>query len=64
MEIVDDFVAACKQPAKSLDVNVLANSFQSSLDFIVLIRKLVRILEVVDKQSLLARTLVDVPSLD
>lgn len=64
MEIVDDFVAACKQPAKSLDVNVLANSFQSSLDFIVLIRKLVRILEVVDKQSLLARTLVEVPSLD
>jgi hypothetical protein len=64
MEIVDDFVAACKQPAKSLDVNVLANSFQSSLDFIVLVRKLVRIIENHDKHSILAKTLADVPSLD
>lgn len=46
MEIVDDFVSACKQPIKSLDVNVMTNSFQSSLDFIVLIRKLVKLIEV------------------
>lgn len=45
IEIVDDFVAACKPTAKSLDVNVLANSFQSSLDFIVFIRKLVKTIE-------------------
>ena len=29
VKIVDDFIETCKQPAKSLDVNCTANSFQS-----------------------------------
>ena len=64
MEIVDDFVQSCKTPVRSLDVNVLANSFQSSLDYIVLIRKLVKIIEVQDKQTQLAQTIANAPSHD
>ena len=45
-KIIDDFIETCKQPLKSLDVNCTANRFQSQLDFIVLIRKIVKIVEV------------------
>ena len=44
-KIVDDFIETCKQPAKSLDVNCTANRFQSQLDFIVLMRKIVKLVE-------------------
>ena len=45
-KIVDDFIETGKQPTKSLDVNCTANSFQSQLDFIVLVRKIVKLVEV------------------
>lgn len=47
-KIVDDFIENCKQPVKSLDVNAQANSFQSQLDYIVLLRKLCQIAETRD----------------
>lgn len=59
MEIVDDFISVCKHPVKSLDVNVIANSFQSHLDFVVLIRKLVKTIEVQDSTLQLALTKAD-----
>ena len=45
-KIVDDFIATGRQPTKSLDVNCTANSFQSQLDFVVLVRKIVKLVEV------------------
>lgn len=45
-KIVDDFIEVSKQPAKSLDVNCTANNFQNQLDFIVLIRKIVKLVEI------------------
>lgn len=44
-KIVEDFVDVLKQPAKSLDVNCTARSFQSQIDFIVLVRKIVKLVE-------------------
>ena len=44
-KLIDDFIETCKQPAKSLDVNCTANSFQSQLDFVVLVRKIVKLIE-------------------
>ena len=44
-KIVDDFIETSKQPSKSLDVNCTANTFQSQLDFIVLIRKICKLVE-------------------
>ena len=44
-KIVEDFIETCKQPAKSLDVNCTANRFQSQLDFIVLMRKIIKLVE-------------------
>ena len=45
-KIVDDFITTGRQPTKSLDVNCTANSFQSQLDFVVLVRKIVKLVEV------------------
>ena len=45
-KIVDDFIETCKQPSKSLDVNCTANRFQSHLDFVTLIRKIVNLVEI------------------
>jgi hypothetical protein len=45
-KIIDDFVEVCKQPAKSLDVNCTSNSLQSQIDFVVLIRKLLKVVEI------------------
>ena len=56
VKIVDDFVDTCRQPLKSLDVNCTANSFQSQLDFIVLIRKLAKLVEIKDKSELATAT--------
>ena len=45
-KIIDDFVEVCKQPTKSLDVNCTSNSLQSQIDFVVLIRKLLKVVEI------------------
>jgi hypothetical protein len=58
VKIVDDFVDTCRQPLKSLDVNCTANSFQSQLDFIVLIRKLAKLVEIKDKSEIAAQSIV------
>ena len=52
VKIVDDFIDTCRQPLKSLDVNCTANSFQSQLDFIVLIRKLTKLVEIKDRSEI------------
>ena len=45
-KIVEDFIETGKQPVKSLDVNCTAAIFQSQLDFIVLVRKLIKLVEI------------------
>ena len=45
-KIVEDFIETGKQPVKSLDVNCTASQFQSQLDFIVLMRKIVKLVEI------------------
>ena len=45
-KIIDDFVESLRQPTKSMDVNCTANRFQTHLDFVVLIRKLIKLIEV------------------
>lgn len=45
-KLVADFIETGKQPLKSLDVNVTAATFQSQLDFIVLVRKLAKLVEI------------------
>ena len=44
-KLVEDFIETGKQPVKSLDVNCTAAVFQSQLDFIVLVRKLLKLVE-------------------